>query len=130
DYLARHGVPQHPNDLARHRLIGHRLPTGAMVVWEFQQGRRTLRVTPAGPLITSSIELRVAAARAGAGLIYTFAEVLRPQLAAGALVPVLQPWWQSFPGPVLCYHRARHVPGPLRAFIAHVRSQEGAPWPT
>jgi DNA-binding transcriptional LysR family regulator len=124
-YLARHGLPQHPKDLSHHRLIGHRLASGGMVVWEFAQGRRTLRVTPAGPLITGSIELRVAAAAAGAGLIYTFEEVLRPQLETRALIPVLEDWWQSFPGPFLCYHGDRHTPGPLRAFVAHVRVLSG-----
>ncbi|MCC7268952.1 MAG: LysR family transcriptional regulator [Caulobacteraceae bacterium] len=129
-YLERHGEPRHPNALTEHRLIGHRLPSGVMVVWEFEQGRRTLRVTPSGPLITPSIELRVAAAVAGCGLIYTFADVLRPQLEAGALVPVLEPWWQSFSGPVLCYHGARHTPAPLRAFVAHVGAQDQALWAT
>ncbi|HEY2660489.1 MAG TPA: LysR family transcriptional regulator [Caulobacteraceae bacterium] len=121
-YLALHGRPDHPKDLPRHRLIGHRLSTGAMVVWEFGQGRRTVRITPSGPLITSSIELRVTASVAGAGLIYTFEDVLRPQLEAGDLVPVLEAWWQSFPGPFLCYHGDRHLPGPLRALIAHIQA--------
>jgi DNA-binding transcriptional LysR family regulator len=120
-YLARQGRPEHPKDLSSHRLIGHHLSSGAMVVWEFGRGRRTVRITPSGPLITSSIELRVAAAVAGAGLIYTFEDVLGPQLESGALVPVLEPWWQSFSGPFLCYHGDRRVPGPLRAFIAHVQ---------
>lgn len=137
-YLARHGRPDHPRDLVGHRLIGHRLighrlGTGAMVVWEFGQGRRTVRITPSGPLITSSIELRVAAAVAGAGLIYTFEDVLGPQLETGALVPVLEAWWQSFPGPFLCYHGERRAPGPLRAFVAHIQAHiqahSGAPQP-
>ena len=59
---------------------------------------------------------------AGSGLIYTFEDVLRPQLDAGGLVPVLEPWWQSFPGPFLCYHGDRHVPAPLRAFLAHIQA--------
>lgn len=121
-YLAIQGRPEHPKDLSSHRLIGYRLPTGAMVVWEFGHGRRTVRITPSGPLITPSIELRVAAAVAGAGLIYTFEDVLRPQLETGALAPVLEAWWQSFSGPFLCYHGDRHVPGPLRAFIAHLQA--------
>jgi len=95
-----------------------------MVAWEFGQGRRTVRITPSGPLITSSIELRVAAAVAGAGLIYTFEDVLRPQLEAGVLVPVLEAWWQSFPGPFLATTGDRHVPGPLRAFN---RQRPGVP---
>jgi DNA-binding transcriptional LysR family regulator len=125
-YLARHGRPEHPKELSRHRLIGHRLPTGALVVWEFEQGRRSVRVTPSGPLITGSIELRVAAAAAGAGMIYTFEDVLRPQLDAGVLVPVLEGWWQSFPGPLLCYHGDRHLPRPLQAFVAHIQAQPAA----
>jgi len=122
-YFARHGRPDHPKDLSVHRLIGHRLSSGAMVVWEFGKSRRTVRVTPSGPLITSSIELRVAAAASGAGLIYTFEDVLVPHLEAGVLVPVLEPWWHSFSGPFLCYHGDRRVPGPLKAFISHVQSQ-------
>jgi DNA-binding transcriptional LysR family regulator len=125
-YLALHGYPDHPNGLSSHRLIGHRRSTGAMVVWEFEQGRRTVRVTPSGPLITSSIELRVAAAVAGVGLIYTFEDVLRPQLEAGALAPVLESWWQSFPGPFLCYHGDRRAPGPLRALLTHIQSHASA----
>ena len=121
-YLAAHGRPDHPKALTAHRLIGHRLTSGAMVAWEFEQGRRTQRISPLGPLISGSIELRVAAAVAGAGVIYTFEEVLRPALEAGALVPLLEDWWQSFPGPFLCYHGGRHAPGPLKAFIAHIQA--------
>jgi DNA-binding transcriptional LysR family regulator len=121
-YLAAHGRPEHPKQLSGHRLIGHRLASGAMVVWEFKQGRLAVRITPSGPLVTASIELRVAAAVAGAGLIYTFEEVLRPQIEAGTLAPVLQPWWQSFPGPLLCYHGDRHAPAPLRAFVAYIQA--------
>jgi len=123
DYLSRHGRPEHPKDLSSHRLIGHRLSSGAMVVWEFGKGRSTVRVTPSGPLITSSIELRMAAAVGGAGMIYTFEDVVAPQLKTGALLPVLEPWWQSFPGPFLCYHGDRRVPGPLKAFISHIQTQ-------
>lgn len=121
-YFASHGLPEHPKDLLSHRLIGHRLASGAVVIWEFRQGRRTVRITPAGPLLTSSIELRVAAAVAGSGLIYTFEDVVRPQLETGALAPVLEPWWLSFPGAFLCYHGDRHVPAALKALIAHIQA--------
>ena len=124
-YLEVYGRPVHPNDLSGHRLIGHRLGNGALVVWEFERGRRRFRIKPEGALVTSSIELRVAAAVAGTGLIYTFEDVLRPSLDDGALVPVMEPWWQSFPGPLLCYHGDRRVPAPLRALIAHIEAQSG-----
>jgi len=122
EYLASRERPEHPKDLSNHRLIGHRMDNGTMVAWEFEQGRRVIRVTPDGPLVSSSVELRVAAAVAGVGLIYTFEDVLRVQLEVGTLSPVLEPWWQSFPGPVLCYHGDRHVPAPLRAFLAYIQA--------
>ena len=122
-YLDERGVPQHPKELSAHRLIGHRLPSGAIFVWEFGQGRQALRVTPEASLITSSIELRIASAIAGVGVIYTFEEVLRPHLSDRLLLPLLQPWWQSFPGPLICYHGDRQVPAPLSAFLAHVRAR-------
>lgn len=125
-YLALHGRPVHPKDLAGHQLIGHRLPNGVMVAWQFGQGRRTVRITPSNALITSSIDLRVAAAVAGAGVIYTFEDVLRGQIEAGGLVPVLEAWWLTFTGPLLCYHGAGLVPAPLHAFVDHVKALTSA----
>ncbi len=84
-YLALHGRPAHPRELAGHRLIGHRLPNGAMVAWQFGHGRQAVRITPSNGLITASIDLRVAAAVAGAGVLYTFEDVLRLEIEAGRL---------------------------------------------
>ena len=66
----------------------------------------------------------MAAALAGTGIIYTFEEYLRPLLDADRLQPVLEPWWQSFDGPYLYYNDRRHVPSPLRAFVAFLREQQ------
>lgn len=128
-YLERRGVPDHPKALAGHSLIGSRAASGAMRVWEFGQGRRTVRVTPSGRLVTDSVELRLAAAVAGEGIVYTFEDAVRPHLAAGALVPVLEPWWQAFTGPRLCYHGDRRLPGPLKAFVTYVQGDPAAAWP-
>jgi DNA-binding transcriptional LysR family regulator len=61
-------------------------------------------------------------AAAGGGVIQLFEEWLRPHLDSGALEPVLEPWWESFPGPFLYYSGRRLVPAPLRAFIDHIRA--------
>ena len=34
---------------------------------------------------------------------------------------LLEPWWQSFPGPYLYYPGRRLVPAPLRAFIDFIK---------
>jgi DNA-binding transcriptional LysR family regulator len=122
-YLAAHGAPEHPRDLARHARIAHRFAgSGAIPAWEFERGDQTIKVPPEGPLIASALEMELAAAVAGLGVIYTFEEALSDALASGALIPVLEEWWVSFTGPLLYYQSRRHMPPPLRAFVDFVKS--------
>ncbi|HQT85117.1 MAG: LysR family transcriptional regulator [Acidiphilium sp. 37-64-53] len=126
DYLARHGTPHHPRDLLGHACLRGRFASGAMTAWEFERAGEIMRVEPAGRLIVrvgTATDLAVDAAVAGTGIIHLFEAWLRPHLDSGALVPVLQSWWQSFPGPQLYYPGRRHLPAPLRAFIDFIASQ-------
>jgi DNA-binding transcriptional LysR family regulator len=67
-------------------------------------------------------DLAVDAAIAGIGVVYLFEDWLRPHFDGGALVPLLEPWWQRFSGPFLYYPGRRLVPTPLRAFIDFVKA--------
>jgi DNA-binding transcriptional LysR family regulator len=124
-YLDRHGRPDHPRDLLGHACLRARFSSGAVVPWEFERDGEVVRVDPTGPLIVSpggAADLAIAVASAGGGVIQLFEEWLRPHLDSGALEPVLEPWWESFPGPFLYYSGRRLVPAPLRAFIDHIRA--------
>lgn len=121
DYLAAHGVPQHPTDLLAHACIRHRFTHGVMGAWEFERGEETLKVSPPARLVANSIDLEVAAALAGLGLVETFEELVRPFVHTGALVHVLEDWSVEFSGPFLYYSGRRLVPAPLRAFIDFLR---------
>jgi DNA-binding transcriptional LysR family regulator len=81
-----------------------------------------VRINPKGPLVASSLEVEIGAAVAGLGIISTFEETLTPSIASGALAPVLEDWWQSFPGPFLYYASRKHLPTPLRAFIDYLKN--------
>ncbi|RUT94945.1 LysR family transcriptional regulator, partial [Mesorhizobium sp. M7A.T.Ca.TU.009.02.1.1] len=77
-----------------------------------------------GPLIVrigGATDLAVDAAIAGTGIIGLFEGWLRPYFESGALEPILEPWWPSFPGPFLYYPGRRLVPAPLRAFIDYIK---------
>ena len=124
-YLVRHGRPEHPRDLLAHACLRGRFPSGAMAPWEFERDGEVVRVDPAGPLLVrigAATDLAVDAAIAGTGIIHLFEDWLRPHLDSGALEPVLEPWWQRFPGPFLYYHGRRLLPAPLRAFVDFIRT--------
>jgi DNA-binding transcriptional LysR family regulator len=126
-YLDDRGRPAHPRDLLGHACLRGQFASGAMPTWEFEQDGEIVRVDPTGPLVVrlgAAVDLAVAAAVSGLGVIHLFEEWLRPHLDSGALEPVLEPWWQTFTGPFLYYPGRRHLPAPLRAFVDFIRSAE------
>ncbi|UIJ44485.1 LysR family transcriptional regulator [Sphingomonas cannabina] len=128
-YLARHGTPAHPRDLLAHRCIRHRFVHGTRSTWEFEQGGRLVRVDPASVVATNVLELELAMAEAGIGILTSFEELVADALDAGRLVPVLPDWWQSFSGPFLYYPSRRLMPAPLRAFVDYLRGEQGRALP-
>jgi DNA-binding transcriptional LysR family regulator len=69
----------------------------------------------------AAAEVAVAAPVQGLGVVYLFEDWLRPHFESGALAPVLQDWWESFPGPSLYFPSRRLMPAPLRAFVDFIR---------
>jgi len=127
-YLNERGRPRHPRDLLEHACLRGQFAGGAKPSWDFEKDGETIRVDPPGPLLVrpgSSIDLAIGAAVAGVGIIHIFEDMIRPHLDSGALEPVLEPWWQEFPGPFLYYAGRRHMPAPLRAFVDFVRESQG-----
>jgi len=119
-YLREHGVPDVPDDLRKHRCIRTRLPGGGLYRWEFRRGTESVVIDPAGPLTLDSSNLMIAAAVAGAGIVWTSEWGLAEQLADGRLLPLLEAWSPAEPGLCLYYPGHRHVPAGMRAFLAVV----------
>jgi DNA-binding transcriptional LysR family regulator len=107
-------------------LIRHRFASGVSHPLEFEKDGEIVRVVPEGPLVCNAIEIEIAAAIDGLGLICTFEDFLAPHLASGELESVLGDWLPPFSGPFLYYHSRRHMPGPLRAFIDFLKRQPKA----
>jgi DNA-binding transcriptional LysR family regulator len=125
-HLDRYGRPAHPRDLLAHPCILGRFASGRLTSpWEFERDGEVVRIEPEARLVVGiggAVDLGVDAAVAGTGVIHLFEDWLRPQLASGALEPVLEDWWQPFSGPFLYHSSRRLVPPPLKAFIDYVRS--------
>jgi DNA-binding transcriptional LysR family regulator len=124
-YLERHGRPQHPRELLKHACLRGRFTSGVMLPWEFERKGEIVQVDPSGPLLVqigAATDLAVEAALADTGIVYLFEDWLRPHLDSGGLEPILEPWWQRFPGPFLYYPGRRLLPAPLRAFVDFIKS--------
>src|SRR5271155_3294425 len=68
-YFAEYKTPKIPQDLTAHKCINLRLPThGGLYAWEFEKGKRELRVRVEGQLVFNATAPMLEAALAGLGL--------------------------------------------------------------
>jgi LysR family transcriptional regulator for bpeEF and oprC len=112
DYLREHGAPAAPEDLRRHKLVGH-LSVGSRRAhkWQFQRGPLKKQLTFPCQVAFNSVEAQIMAAIRGAGIIQMMDLVVAEALAGGKLAVVLPDW--SAPGApisVVCRSALRDSP--------------------
>jgi DNA-binding transcriptional LysR family regulator len=111
-YFARRPKPKTPQDLTNHSCINLRLPThGGLYAWEFEKGKRDLRVRVDGQLVFNGTAPMLDAALAGAGLAYVPEDAVQAHLADGRLIRVLADWCPPYSGYHL-YYPSRRQPTP------------------
>ena len=121
EYFKLHPQPKSPRDLLRHRCINFRHGPDEIYRWEFDKGKQSLTVAVNGPLIVDDVDLVIRAALDGVGLAYLGEDRAAPHLDSGALLRVLEPWCQPFPGFFLYYPSRRQQPAALSALIDALR---------
>jgi DNA-binding transcriptional LysR family regulator len=121
-YLDRFGEPGTPDELTRHRCIGHRVPNGKLYRWEFERAGQMLTIDTSGPLILDDEELMVDAAIRGLGIAYVASPAAETALAEGRLRRVLEPWTPAPERVAIYYPGHRAVPPALRAFLDVVKA--------
>lgn len=125
-YLAAHGTPADPADLARHRcIVGSGVRVGT--AWAF--GPRSATVVDVAPRLTiNTIEATIDAAAAGLGVANMLSYQAKAAIASGRLVQVLEDHAPP-PMPVsLLYDPGRAAMPAVRVFIEamRARAKEGA----
>jgi DNA-binding transcriptional LysR family regulator len=107
-YFAKRTPPKTPQDLTGHDCINLRLPThGGLLVWEFENGGRELKVRVEGQLVFNSGAAILDAALAGFGLAYVPEDVAGLHFAERRLKRALDDWCPPFPGYHLYYPSRR-----------------------
>jgi len=124
-YLARRGRPEQPDDLRHHVCVRFRRTNGALAHWSLNRGNREIEVAVSGPFIAHDFPTMLDAAVEGMGLAQLPEPVTAAQVAAGKLVPVLEPFAPMTPGLFLYHPGKRQMLPKLRAFIDHVKSRQG-----
>jgi DNA-binding transcriptional LysR family regulator len=120
-YFESYPMPKSPRDLVRQRCINFRHGSAGLYRWEFERGKRSVSVAVNGPLIVDDVELVIRAALDGVGLAFLSEHQVVPHLRSGALVRVLEPWCQPYPGFFLYYPSRRQQPPALSALINVLR---------
>ncbi|MBB3316942.1 DNA-binding transcriptional LysR family regulator [Rhizobium sp. BK181] len=117
-YLEKHGVPQHPDRLDGHRMVGFRsTATGGVLPLEFLVGGNIHNVTLPAPVTVNAAESFMSAARLGLGLIQVPRYHAEKDLFDGALVHVLPDFPPTETPVSLLYPRNRQLSPRVRVFI-------------
>ena len=127
-YLDRAGIPETPQDLARHACLIYSSVQGDER-WQFTDMQGQLLTVPVqGPLRSNNLSAVLAATRAGNGVAVLPWYVARESLADGSIRPVLanyqlpaQELHAVFPSPKL-------VPSKVATFIAFLQAALGETW--
>jgi len=128
DYLARHGAPRTPQELAQHVIVsssGSSTPPD----WRFLDQGRALSLRPAARLNVNTNDAAIEAVRRGFGIARLLSYQSAALVASGELQPVLEEY-ATPPLPIHIVHRdARQGSIRVRAFVdlmaARLRAEPG-----
>jgi len=101
--------PERPQELTAYPCINIRLPSyGGFYAWEFSRNGEDIRVRVDGQLAFSGLQNVITAALDGFGMAFVHEDIVRPYLADGRLIQVLDDWCPPFAGYRLYYPSRRH----------------------
>ncbi|SIQ93941.1 transcriptional regulator, LysR family [Rhizobium sp. RU35A] len=116
DYLARHGVPHKPDDLARHDGISFQ-GFATAPEWRYRRDGAAFAVEPRPKLSVNTTEAAIQAGLAGIGIIRVLSYQVAEHLGSGALMELL-PQFAPEPLPVNVVHGpADPLPAKVRCFL-------------
>jgi len=128
-YLAAHGTPRSPQELAQHNCLSYSYFGKSL--WEFEHAGQHVAVPVSGNLSANETHVLLAAAAEGVGIAMQPAYAAAPLIAQGRLVALLP---QAMPRPLGVhgvYGSRRHMPAALRALLDFLaqRLADPAHWP-
>jgi DNA-binding transcriptional LysR family regulator len=127
-YLAEHGTPRTPADLAQHRALVYSTVQGDDR-WAFTGADGTTQAVPVkGPLRSNNLSALLAAARNGMGLAILPWYVAHESVKNGSVRPLLERWTLPAQEIHAVYPSPRHVPTKVSGFVNWLQGQFDGDW--
>ncbi|QPF94997.1 LysR family transcriptional regulator [Bradyrhizobium commune] len=128
-YLAAHGIPEHPADLARHDMLIYNLANDPYSL-RLQKGNAVQTVRIAPTLDSNDGQVIRGAALAGLGILIQPLYIVQGDIGAGKLVPVLMDWELPLLTMNVAYQNRVRLPAKIRVFsdflVDHIRAHSDA----
>ncbi len=121
DYFERHGVPQVPEELARHNCLAFNLQGGQQRGWTFVREGKLFAVRVDGDLACNDGELLYGWAALGLGVGWRSTWEIQAELKRGELVTVLDEFALPHYDIQAVYPQQRYLPAKVRYFIDYLR---------
>ena len=131
DYIARHGQPMQPADLAQHNCLVYTY-RAQRNDWSFlnqdQDPAKPQIVRVAGNLETNNAEALLAVALAGLGIALLPLWLVGPDLAAGRMIHVLPEYHSPDSAIYAVYPPGRHLSPKVRSFVDFLAEHAAREW--
>lgn len=125
-YLARHGTPRTPADLARHQCIVIHHGEDAYGLWRLGTGRRTEAIKVSGSMSTNDGDIAVAWALEGHGILLRAEWDIAKYLRSGRLKQVLENYAAPPADIYAVYPERHHKARRVTAFVDFLCASMGA----
>ena len=123
-YLARHGTPSHPRDLAQHACLLHRFPaTGRLERWPFNLAPGEAEPELKARMTCSTIEAITHALLQGEGIAFLPTFIIAPELKDGRLQSILDAYMDQTVTFSMLWPASRYPSPKLRVFIDYMVRQ-------
>jgi DNA-binding transcriptional LysR family regulator len=131
EYLQRHGLPSHPNELNRHACLTLSSDASQTRGWAFKlpkpDGHDIMHLRPSGPLDCSDGQVLHAWCLAGLGIAWRSTWEVHEDLSAGRLQSVLDDYAAPPNGVYLVLPQRKHLPLRLRLWMDFLRDAFARP---
>ena len=121
DFIARHGEPQHPDDLERLPCLNFVYPKARQLrPWTFQQDGQPFTASPRGAVAMDHVDSLIEMAVQGGGVIQHLSVSLLAPLHSGALAPLLEAWQADGPDVSVLYPQRHQRAAKIKVFVDFV----------